>query len=245
MCPISVTDTSTHLIRKFADKALQDYLLPKMLTGDVATHVEGHAIHDRARRRVRCRRDRDGGALRGRRVAAHRRQMVLLACRCRCRAAAGAPGGGTVRDKRPCAVRTAAPAEGRQPQRLPDRASEGQARHPLDGFRGNPAGGRGRVSRRRREEWPQADDGAGQPVAAVAWRAGFRDDAALPERGDGLRQQPGRLRQDHHRISAAAPPADEDHAAGRSSRCRCSCLRLTQWTAPMPATRTLQTSCAS
>src|SRR5579871_5707554 len=41
MCPISVTDTSTHLIRKFADKALQDYLLPKMLSGDVATMWKG------------------------------------------------------------------------------------------------------------------------------------------------------------------------------------------------------------
>jgi acyl-CoA dehydrogenase len=37
MCPISVTDTSIHLIRKFASKELQDYLLPKMLCGDVAT----------------------------------------------------------------------------------------------------------------------------------------------------------------------------------------------------------------
>jgi acyl-CoA dehydrogenase len=41
MCPISVTDTSIHLIRKFADKALQDYLLPKMLSGDVATLWKG------------------------------------------------------------------------------------------------------------------------------------------------------------------------------------------------------------
>src|ERR1700761_9088553 len=41
MCPISVTDTSIHLIRKFADKALQDYLLPKMLTSDVATMWKG------------------------------------------------------------------------------------------------------------------------------------------------------------------------------------------------------------
>src|SRR6195952_6100353 len=37
MCPISVTDTSTHLIRKFASPELQAYLLPKMLSGDVAT----------------------------------------------------------------------------------------------------------------------------------------------------------------------------------------------------------------
>src|SRR6201992_3990681 len=41
MCPISVTDTSTHLIRKFADKALQDYLLPQMLSGAVATMWKG------------------------------------------------------------------------------------------------------------------------------------------------------------------------------------------------------------
>jgi alkylation response protein AidB-like acyl-CoA dehydrogenase len=41
MCPISVTDTSIHLIRKFADKALQDDLLPKMLSGDVATMWKG------------------------------------------------------------------------------------------------------------------------------------------------------------------------------------------------------------
>jgi alkylation response protein AidB-like acyl-CoA dehydrogenase len=41
MCPISVTDTSTHLIRKFASKELQDYLLPRMLSGDVATMWKG------------------------------------------------------------------------------------------------------------------------------------------------------------------------------------------------------------
>jgi alkylation response protein AidB-like acyl-CoA dehydrogenase len=41
MCPISVTDTSIHLIRKFADKALQDYLLPKMLSGDVSAMWKG------------------------------------------------------------------------------------------------------------------------------------------------------------------------------------------------------------
>jgi acyl-CoA dehydrogenase len=41
MCPISVTDTSIHLIRKFADKELQDYLLPKMLSGDIATMWKG------------------------------------------------------------------------------------------------------------------------------------------------------------------------------------------------------------
>jgi acyl-CoA dehydrogenase len=41
MCPISVTDTSIHLIRKFASPELKDYLLPKMLSGDVATVWKG------------------------------------------------------------------------------------------------------------------------------------------------------------------------------------------------------------
>ncbi|HEY3790479.1 MAG TPA: acyl-CoA dehydrogenase family protein, partial [Bradyrhizobium sp.] len=41
MCPISVTDTSVHLIRKFASPELQEYLLPKMLSGDVTTMWKG------------------------------------------------------------------------------------------------------------------------------------------------------------------------------------------------------------
>jgi acyl-CoA dehydrogenase len=41
MCPISVTDTSIHLVSKFASPELKDYLLPKMLSGDVATMWKG------------------------------------------------------------------------------------------------------------------------------------------------------------------------------------------------------------
>jgi acyl-CoA dehydrogenase len=41
MCPISVTDTSIHLIRKFGSNALQDYLLPKMLASDLSTLWKG------------------------------------------------------------------------------------------------------------------------------------------------------------------------------------------------------------
>ena len=41
MCPISVTDTSIHLIRKFASAELTDYLLPKMLSGELATLWKG------------------------------------------------------------------------------------------------------------------------------------------------------------------------------------------------------------
>jgi alkylation response protein AidB-like acyl-CoA dehydrogenase len=41
MCPISVTDTSIHLIRKFASAELKDYLLPKMLSGEIAKLWKG------------------------------------------------------------------------------------------------------------------------------------------------------------------------------------------------------------
>jgi alkylation response protein AidB-like acyl-CoA dehydrogenase len=41
MCPISATDTSIHLIRKFAGAELRDYLLPKMLSADLATLWKG------------------------------------------------------------------------------------------------------------------------------------------------------------------------------------------------------------
>jgi alkylation response protein AidB-like acyl-CoA dehydrogenase len=41
MCPISVTDTSIHLIKKFASAELKSYLLPKMLSDDPATMWKG------------------------------------------------------------------------------------------------------------------------------------------------------------------------------------------------------------
>jgi alkylation response protein AidB-like acyl-CoA dehydrogenase len=41
MCPVSVTDTSIHLIRRFGSNALQDYLLPKMLSADLSTLWKG------------------------------------------------------------------------------------------------------------------------------------------------------------------------------------------------------------
>ena len=207
--------------------------------------VEGHAVHDRARRRLRCRRDRDHGALRGRRVAPLRRQMVLLACRRRCRADAGAAGRRARRHRGPGAVRAAAAAEGRQPQQLPDRAAEGQARHPLDGQRRDPAARARSPIWSATPGWPQADDGAGQPVAAVARRARRGDDAALRQRGAGVRADPLGVRQDHHRLSAAAPPVAEDHGADRTGAVDVPVRGKRAWTAPMPAQRTPKTSCAS
>jgi acyl-CoA dehydrogenase len=41
MCPVSVTETSTYLIRKYASPELKDFLLPRMLSADMATFWKG------------------------------------------------------------------------------------------------------------------------------------------------------------------------------------------------------------
>jgi acyl-CoA dehydrogenase len=41
MCPISVTDTSIYLLRKYASPELKDYLLPRMLSSDPAVQWKG------------------------------------------------------------------------------------------------------------------------------------------------------------------------------------------------------------
>jgi acyl-CoA dehydrogenase len=41
MCPVSVTDTSIHLINKYASPELKGYLLPRMLSGDLAMLWKG------------------------------------------------------------------------------------------------------------------------------------------------------------------------------------------------------------
>ena len=201
MCPISVTDTSIHLIRKFGSNALQDYLLPKMLSSDLSTMWKGTQFMT----------EKAGGSDVGaietvarqarRRLAAVRREMVLLPHRCRRRADAGAAGRGGGRHARPGAVRAAAAHPRRSAQRLPDRPPEGQAWHQVDGQRRDPAGGRRSLSGRAAGPGPEADDGAGEPVAPVAWRAGRRDDAPLRQRGAGRRARPHRVRATPSRTS--------------------------------------------
>ncbi|NJO35502.1 MAG: DNA alkylation response protein, partial [Rhodospirillales bacterium] len=41
MCPISVTDTSIHLVRRYGSEELKSYLLPRMLSADMATLWKG------------------------------------------------------------------------------------------------------------------------------------------------------------------------------------------------------------
>ena len=213
--------------------------------------AEGHAVHDREGRRLRRRRDRDRGRAdrcrrrRRRALEPARPEMVLQPCRCRCRRAARPPARRRAGHARPRHVRPAAAARGRQPQPLPDRAAEGQARHALDGVGRDHPRRRDGLSGRRRRAGLQADDGAGQPVAAQPRRARRVDDAALPQRGAGRRARPPRLRQGDRRVSAAAPPADEDHAADRAGAVDVRLLRRHDGTRPTRATRTPRTCCAS
>jgi alkylation response protein AidB-like acyl-CoA dehydrogenase len=41
MCPVSVSDTSIHLVRKYGSEELKERLLPRMLSGDLATLWKG------------------------------------------------------------------------------------------------------------------------------------------------------------------------------------------------------------
>ena len=213
MCPISVTDTSIHLIRKFASAELKDYLLPKMLSADPATQWKGtQFMTERAggsdvgaiETVARC----EDGVWRlygDKWFCSHAdADVALLLAR-----PEGAPAG------------TRGLALFALPRRLKDGSRNAYRIVRLKDKLGtrsmasgrNPARGRRRLSGRRSRRRAEADDGAGQPVAAVARRARSRDDAALRQRGDGLRAQPGGVRQAHHRISAAAPPASQDRRA--------------------------------
>ena len=201
MCPISVTDTSIYLIRKYASQRAQGLPAAAHAVGRPGRAVEGHPVHDREGRRLRHRPGRDGGAERGRHLAPLRREVVLLAHRRRRGADPGAARGGAGRHQGARPVRAAAAARGRHAQQLPDRAAEGQARHALDGLGRDPARGRRRLSGRPARPGPQADDGPGQPVAPLARGAGRRHDAALRERGADRGAPPRRLRQARHRAS--------------------------------------------
>ncbi len=246
MCPISVTDTSTHLIRKFADKALQDYLLPKMLSGDVATHVEGHAVHDRARRRLRRRRHRDGRAAArtasgGSPATNGSARMPMPTSRC-CWRARKARRPGTkglalfalprrLKDGRRNSYRIV-----RLKDKLGTRSmASGEIR-----LEGAVAYLVGDVKRGLKQMMEQVNlSRLSHGVRASAMMRRCLNEAMV------CAQQPRRLRQDHHRISAAAPPAHEDHAAGGAVAVDVPVCGAARWTAPMPATRTPRTSCAS
>ena len=208
MCPISVTDTSIHLIRKYASAELQGLSAAAHAVRRPRHAVEGHAVHDREGRRLRRRR----ASRRWRATTAARWRLygekwfcshtdadvALLLAR-----PEGAPAGtrGLALFAMPRRLKDGT-RNAYRIVRLKDKLgtrsmASGEIR--LEGAVAYPVG----EARPR----PQADDGAGQPVAPVARRARGGDDAPLRQRGAGCGAPPRGVRQDHHRVSAAAPPA--------------------------------------
>ncbi|MFK4721292.1 hypothetical protein ABIE89_002392 [Bradyrhizobium niftali] len=151
------------------------------------SHPDRHEQAD-ARRPVH---DREGGRLRrrhadharragGRPLAPHWRKMVLLERGCQGGDAAGASRRRRPRHARRRPVPDAALPRGRRAEPLPDRASEGQARHALDGVRGDQARRRDRLRRRQARPRLRADGRDGEFVAALQRRQIHRADAPRP-----------------------------------------------------------------
>ncbi len=176
----------------------------------------GRSVHDREGRRLRCRHlDHDGGAG-GRSLAALWREVVLLQCRRESRDAAGAARRRAAGHARRRPVPDAALPRRRFAEPLPDRAAEGQARHPLDGLRRDQAGRRDRLCRRQARSRLRADGRDGQLVAALQRREIDRADAARLSRRDDGGEEPRGVRQPHRRPAARPAATDEDHACDRA-----------------------------
>ena len=183
-CPINVTDGCAKAAVEFRQCGAEGKISRRP---DANRHEQadpGRPVHDREGRRLR-RRHADDDSRAGRRsLAADRRKMVLLQCRRRSRDAAGAAGRRGRRHPRRRPVPDAAPARGRLAQSLPDRAAEGQARHPLDGLGRDQAGRRDRLCGRQARSRLRADGRDGQFVAAVQRRQIHRADAPRVSRRD-------------------------------------------------------------
>ena len=157
MCPVSVSDTSNFIIKRFGSPALKKLLLDRLLSQDPAVMLKGTqfmtekaggsdvgALETEAERIGVGADGVERWKLYGQKwfcSHADADVAVLLA-----RPRGAAPG-----TQGPRHVRPAAAAGGRQPQQLPDRAAEGQARHALDGLGRDHPGRRHRLSGGRRE----------------------------------------------------------------------------------------------
>ena len=156
MCPVSVSDTSNFIIKRYGSEPLKKLLLDRLLSQDPATMLKGTqfmtekaggsdvgALETEAERVGVGADGVERWKLYGQKwfcSHADADVAVLLA-----RPRGAAPG---TQGARP--VRPAAAAGGRQPQQLPDRAAEGQARHALHGVGRDHPGRRGGLSGGRR-----------------------------------------------------------------------------------------------
>jgi len=81
-CPINVTDGAAMLLSRFGDDALKAKYLDGLTHTDMALADPGRAVHDREGGRLGRRQVDDCRDARGRSLAPHWREMVLLERRC-------------------------------------------------------------------------------------------------------------------------------------------------------------------
>ena len=85
MCPISVSDTSNFIIKRYGSAPAEEAAARPAAEPGSGDHAEGHAVHDREGRRLGCRRGRDRGRADGQErrrrgaLEAAWPEMVLLA----------------------------------------------------------------------------------------------------------------------------------------------------------------------
>ena len=176
-CPINVTDGCAKLLANFGSDALKAKYLDGLTQTDMSKLTQGGQFMT----------EKEGGSdvgtltttrRAGRRpLAPHWREMVLLERRCENRDAAGASRRRRSRHARRRPVPDAALSRRRLAEPLPDRAPQGQARHALDGFGRDQAGGRDRLCGRQARPRLRADGRDGELVAAVQRRQIHRADA--------------------------------------------------------------------
>ena len=183
LCPVNMTDSCARMLGAFGSEELKARYLPHLTATEPDDALAGHAVDDRAHRRLRRGRLHHGGPARRRRaVAPLGRQVVHLGGQRRARADAGAPrrcarGHARARD----VPGAEAPAR-RDEERVDGQPPEGQARLALDGDRRGHLRGSGRLRGGRARFGLQADDGDGQRLAPVQRDARGRHHAARPAR---------------------------------------------------------------
>ncbi len=213
MCPVSVSDTSNFIIKRYGSPGAEEAAARPAAEPGPGDDAEGHAVHDREGRRLGRRRARDRGRAHGRRPDGVER-WKLYGQKWFC-SHADADVAVMLARPRGAAPGTSGLGMFALPRRLEDgsrnsyrivRLKDKLGTRSMALGRDHP-GWRDRLSGGRRRPRLQADDGAGEPVAAEPRRARRLDDAPLPQRGAGGRARPPRLRPRHRRVSAAAPPA--------------------------------------
>ena len=177
-CPINVTDGCAKLLNNFGSEALKAKYLDGLTQTDMSKLTQGGQFMT----------EKEGGSdvgtltttavQEGDHWRLYGEKWFCSNADAEGGDAAGAAGGRRSRHARRRPVPDAALPRRRFAKSLPDRASEGQARHPLDGLGRDQARRRDRLCGRQARSRLRADGRDGQFVAALQRRQIHRADAA-------------------------------------------------------------------